>query len=146
MSAVTGTDETNLIVPTATGEAKPNLNPTKTVITIEIDIMMTWDREIVGDHEDTTAVLVTDRVTEDTTMALATDRVMVGTVGTMTDRGEEIPGLLTAEEMIASETVTEEKDSAVDGIMAIETGMEKGGEETTDICISVIKRFKSRAV
>ena len=125
MNAVTATEETNLIVPTATGEAKPNLNPTKTVITIEIDIMMTWDREIVGGHENTTVVLGTDRVTEDTTMALATDRVTVETVGTMTDREEETSGLPTAEEMIDSETVTEEKDSAVDGIMAIEIGMEK---------------------
>jgi len=125
VNAVTATEETNLIVPTATGEAKPNLNPTKTVITIEIDIMMTWDREIVGGHENTTVVLGTDRVTEDTTMALATDRVTVETVGTMTDREEETSGLPTAEEMIDSETVTEEKDSAVDGIMAIETGMEK---------------------
>jgi len=126
VNAVTATEETNLIVPTATGEAKPILNRTKTVITIEIDIMMTWDREIVGGHEDTTAVLGTDRVTEDTTMALGTDRVTAGTVGTMTDRGEETLDLLTAGGMIASESVTEEKDSAVDGITAIETGMEKG--------------------
>jgi len=125
VNAVTATEETNLIVPTATGEAKPNLNPTKTVITIKIDIMMTWDREIVGGHENTTVDLGTDRATEDTTMALATDPVTVETVGTMMDREEETSGLLTAEEMIDSETVTEEKDSAVDGIMAIEIGMEK---------------------
>ena len=124
MNAVTATEETNLIVPTATGEAKPNLNPTKTAITIEIDIMMTWDLEIVGGHEDTTAVRGTDRVTEGTTMVLGRDRATVGTVGSTTDRGEETSGLLTAGEMIASETVTEEKDSGVDGIMAIETGIE----------------------
>ena len=124
MNAVTATEETNLIAPTATGEAKPNLNPTKTAITIEIDIMMTWDLEIVGGHEDTTAVLGTDRVTEGTTMVLGRDRATVGTVGSTTDRGEETSGLLTAGEMIASETVTEEKDSGVDGIMAIETGIE----------------------
>lgn len=123
MNAVTGTEGTNLIVPTATGEGKPILLRTKTVITIEIDIMTTWDREIVGGHEDTTAVLTTDWVTEDTTMALGTGRVTVETVGTMTDHGEETTGLRIAGGMTAMESVTEEKDSGVDGIMVIETGM-----------------------
>ena len=142
---MTATDETNLIVPTATGEAKPILNPTKTVTTIEIDIMTTWDREIVGGHEDTTAVLGTDRVTEDTTMALGTDQATVGTVGMTTDRGEETSGLLTAGEMIASEIVTEEKDSAVDGIMAIETGTESERRETAAMfIITAMKLINSR--
>ena len=142
MNAVTGTEETNLIVRTATGEAKPSLNPTKTAITIEIDtIMMTWDLEIVGVHEDTTAVLGTDRVTEGTTMVLGTDRVTVETVGSMTDRGEETSGLLTAGGMIAMESVTEEKDSEVDGIMVIETGIETEREETTDIYCCCYKTY-----
>ena len=129
MNAVTATEETNLIVPTATGEAKPILNPTKTAITKEIDIMMTWDLETVGGHEDTTAVLGTDRVTEGTTMVLGTDRATVGTVdSTATDRGEETSVLLTAGETIATESVTEEKDSGADGIMVIETGIESEKE------------------
>ena len=107
---MTETEETNLTVPTATGEAKLILNPTKMDTTREIDIMTTWDHGIVGGHEDTTA-------------ALGTGRVMVGIVGTMMARGEETSDLLTAGEMIDTESVTEEKDSAVDGIMAIETGM-----------------------
>ena len=122
---MTGTEETNLIVRTATGEGKPIFPRTKTVLTIEIDIMTTWDREIVGGHEDTTAVLRTDRVTEDTTMDLGTDRVTVGTAGTMTDHGEETTGLRIAGGMTATESVTEEKDSGVDGIMVIETGMSR---------------------
>lgn len=125
MNEVTATEETNLIVPRATGEAKSILNPTKTAITIEIDIMMTWDLEIVGGHEDTTAVLGTDRVTEGTMMVLGIDRVTAGTVGSTTDRGEETSGLLTAGGTIATENVTEEKDSEVDGVKAIETGIER---------------------
>ena len=103
---------------------------------------MTWDLEIVGGHEDTTAVLGTDRVTEGTTMVLGTDRVTVGTVGLTTDRGEETLGLLTAGGTIATESVTEEKDSGVDGIMATETGIESDREETTDIYITVIQLFR----
>jgi len=118
VNAVTATEETNLTAPKATGEANPIVNRTKTVTTKEIGIMTTWGHEIVGGHEDTTAVLA-----EDTTMALVTDRATVETVDTMTARGEEISGPLTVGGMIASESVTEEEDSAVDGIMAIETGM-----------------------
>ena len=77
MNEVTATEETNLIVPRAIGEPKPILNPTKTVITIEIDIMMTWDREIFGGYEDATAVFGTDRVTEDTTIATSFPRSLL---------------------------------------------------------------------
>ena len=75
MNEVTATEETNLMVPMATGKAKSILNPTKTVITIEINIMMTWDCEIFGGHEDTAAVFGTDRVTEDTTIATSFPRL-----------------------------------------------------------------------
>ena len=95
--------------------------------------MMTWHCEIVGDHKEMTAVLGTGRVTEDATMVLGTDLVTVGTVGSTTDRLKETMDLLTAGEMIATETVTEEKDSGVDGIVAIETGMENEREDATDI-------------
>lgn len=141
MNAVTATEETNLTAPKATGEANPIVNRTKTVTTKEIGIMTTWGHEIVGGHEDTTAVLGKDRVTEDTTMALVTDRATVETVDTMTAREEEISGPLTVGGMIASESVTEEEDLAVDGIMAIETGMaEKGNYPHVYTVIKLTRR------
>lgn len=133
MNAVTAIEETNPIAPTVTGEANPILPRTKTVITTEIDITTTLALGIVGVHEDTTADLGTDRAIEDMTMdLLGTDRDTVGIVGTMTVeivatmmvRGDETTELRIGGEMIGMEIVTGEKDLAVRGIMAIETGVE----------------------
>ena len=110
------TEETNPIARTATGEVNPTLPQTRTVTTIEIDIMTTGNLEIVGVNEDTTVGLGTDRVTEDMTMdRLGTDRDMVGIVGTMTGREEEIP-----DRQIDMVIVTAEKDLVVNGTMVIE--------------------------
>ena len=74
-------------------------------------------------------------------MVLGTDLGTIGTVGSTTDRLKETLDLLTAGEMIVMETVTEEKDSGVNVIMSIQTGIESEREEITDIYCYCYKTY-----
>ena len=82
-------------------------------------------------------------------MVLGTDLGTIGTVGSTTDRLKETLDLVTSGEMIATGTATEEKDSGVNVIMSIQTGIVNESEETTDIYITVTKligRWPGRVV